>query len=134
MEATQGTEPVRLDRWLWAARFFKSRSLASEAVTGGRVQLTNGRAKPARAVHVGDEVIIAQGPYERRVIVLATSSRRGPASAAQNLYEETEESRSARERLALERAAHADPLLGGSRRPSKKDRRVLARLRSRSRA
>src|SRR5215211_3437272 len=79
---------VRLDKWLWAARFFKTRALASEAVAGGKVQVNGDRAKRARPLQVGDEVRVRQGPYEHFVVVRALSSHRGPAAAAAELYEE----------------------------------------------
>src|SRR5574340_295217 len=90
---------VRLDKWLWAARFFKTRSLASQAVDGGKVHCNGERVKPARAVRAGDELRIRQGPYEITVLVRALSERRGPASEAALLYEETPESVAARAAL-----------------------------------
>ncbi len=122
-------EQVRIDRWLWAARFFKSRALATEAVLGGRVHLNAGRVKPAKEVRAGDTVEVTQGAVRRTVVVRAVSERRGPASVAQALYEETPESLAERERLAVERKA-ARPLgadLGA--RPTKQDRRRLEALR-----
>lgn len=122
-------EPVRIDKWLWAARFFKTRSLASVAVDGGKVQVAGERVKPAKTVRPGDEVRVRLGPYEHVVIVRATAERRGPASVAATLYEETEASRAAREKLhwQLHSAAPAmDPEKG---RPTKRDRRDLQRFR-----
>ncbi len=84
---------IRLDKWLWAARFFKTRALAAEAVEGGKVQVNGDRPKRARPVQVGDEVRVRLGPYEHTVSVRALSGRRGPASEAAGLYEETVESR-----------------------------------------
>ena len=89
-------EKVRIDKWLWAARFYKTRGLASEAIAGGKVQVNGDRAKRARPVQPGDELRIRQGPYEHHVVVRALSARRGPASMAAQLYEETSASRAAR--------------------------------------
>jgi ribosome-associated heat shock protein Hsp15 len=118
----------RLDKWLWAARFFKTRSLAAEAVSGGKVDLNGVRSKPAREVHTGDELRIRRGPYEWVVVVRGLSSQRRPGKEAVFLYEETEESKQKREALALE--LHAEwknqPYLKG--RPSKKARRDLIRF------
>jgi ribosome-associated heat shock protein Hsp15 len=122
-------ESVRIDRWLWAARFFKTRALAVEAVNGGHVHVNGQRVKPARAVHVNDELRIRRGPYEFVVQVRGVSQRRGPAAAARLLYEESDASRVAREQLALERrlAQMATPQTAG--RPSKRDRRHIIRFR-----
>src|SRR5829696_3336351 len=92
---------VRLDKWLWAARFFKTRALASEAIAGGKVQVNGDRAKRAKPLQVGDEVRVRQGPYEHLVTVRALSGRRGPASVAAELYEERPASVAAREAMAL---------------------------------
>jgi ribosome-associated heat shock protein Hsp15 len=81
-ERDAGDERVRLDKWLWAARFFKTRALAAEAVAGGKVQVNGDRAKRARPVQTGDEVRVRHGPYDHVVVVRALSARRGPASAA----------------------------------------------------
>jgi ribosome-associated heat shock protein Hsp15 len=127
------SEPVRLDRWLWAARMVKTRALAVDAIKGGRVDVNGERAKPSKDVRPGDRVDFASGPLRRSVIVLATSVRRGPASAAALLYEETEESRAARERLLEERRlAGASGPRGGAR-PTKRDRRRLDATRRRGR-
>src|SRR5215217_9442835 len=96
-------EQVRLDKWLWAARFFKSRGLATEAVAGGRVHLNDVRVKPAKEVRVGDTVEITIGEVHRTVLVTGVSDKRGPAAVAATLYEETADSVAARERLAVER-------------------------------
>jgi len=120
-------DSVRLDKWLWAARFFKTRSLATEAVAGGKVDLNGERAKPARAVKPGDRVRLRLGPYEHILIVRALGERRGPAAAAAALYEETEESLAARARLATQlRMAPAAFVYEEKGRPTKKDRRDLA--------
>jgi ribosome-associated heat shock protein Hsp15 len=120
---------VRIDKWLWAARFFKSRSTATEAVLAGRVQLNGARVKPAREVRVGDTLEIRRGLTQRTVVVAGLAERRGSAEVAAGLYDETPESVAAREQRALERRL-ARPLggdLGG--RPTKQDRRRLEALR-----
>jgi ribosome-associated heat shock protein Hsp15 len=119
---------VRLDKWLWAARFFKTRALAAEAVEGGKVQVNGDRPKRARPLQVGDEVRVRLGPYQHTLTVRALSARRGPASEAAGLYEETAASRTAREALAVQlKSLHA--VFGPDKgRPSKKDRREIERL------
>jgi ribosome-associated heat shock protein Hsp15 len=119
---------LRVDKWLWAARFFKTRSLAADAVDGGKVQVNGERAKPAKALKPGDALVIRIGPYAWTVTVLALSDRRGPAPEAQKLYAEGEESRLARETVAAQvRAARpANPLQKG--RPTKKARRDIDRV------
>ena len=122
---------VRLDKWLWAARFFKTRALAAEAVEGGKVQVNGDRPKRARPLQLGDEIRIRLGPYEHIVTVRALSARRGPASQAAGLYDETPASRSAREALAVQlKSLHS--LFGPEKgRPTKKDRREIERLKGR---
>ena len=125
---------VRLDKWLWAARFFKTRSLATEAVAGGKVEVNGERAKPAKAVKTGDEVRLRLGPYEHVLIVRQLGERRGPASVAQTLFEETQASREARERLAAQlKMAPPTFVYEEKGRPTKKDRRDLSRLIDRKR-
>lgn len=123
-------EKVRLDKWLWAARFFTTRSRAAEAIQAGRVEMGGARAKPAREVRVGDEIRVTAGASTRTVRVRGLSERRGPASAAALLYEETPASRELRERLAAERRLAPPPGLDAGR-PSKRDRRQIERLRGR---
>jgi ribosome-associated heat shock protein Hsp15 len=128
-EASEGSsDQVRLDKWLWAARFFKTRSLAAEAVTGGKVEVNGGRAKPSRNLRLGDALNIRRGPYVWSVMVKGVTHLRGPAPKAQLLYEETVESIRKREatsaRLKLERPSEFD--LSG--RPSKKSRRDILRF------
>jgi ribosome-associated heat shock protein Hsp15 len=126
-------EHVRIDKWLWAARFFKTRGAATEAVLGGRVHLNGERVKPAKEVRAGDTVTVTIGAVRRTVDVTGLSDRRGPASIAATLYAETPESVAAREQLAAERRL-ARPLgadLGA--RPTKLDRRRLDALRRRAR-
>lgn len=112
---------MRLDKWLWAARFFKTRTLAVEAVTGGRVSINQEHAKPAKEVKVGDVLAIRRPPFEHVVVVRALSDKRGPAAAAALLFEETEESRARRTVLAAEMKAMPQPRFKG--RPTKKTRR-----------
>ena len=119
-------ESVRLDQWLWAARFFKTRSLAAAAAQGGKVHVRGDRAKPARAIRVGDRLQIRRGPYEWVVTVKDLSTRRGPAREAVLLYEETEDS--VRNREAAQAQAQAAPFRERGRRPTKKDRRDRARF------
>ena len=128
------SDRVRLDKWLWAARFFKTRSLATEAVAGGKVEVNGERAKPAKAIKPGDEVRVRLGPYEHTLMVRALSERRGPASVAQTLYEETAASREGRERLAAQlKLAPAAFVYEEKGRPTKKDRRELSRFIDRKR-
>jgi len=121
---------VRIDKWLWAARFYKTRSLAAEAITSGKVELNGERTKPAKGVKPGDSVRIRSGVFEQIIQVKALSDKRGPATVAQTLYEETPESAAARAKLA-ERMRYEMPAAMDSGRPSKKDRRDIARLRKR---
>jgi ribosome-associated heat shock protein Hsp15 len=118
-------EPVRIDKWLWAARLFKTRGLAVEAVSGGRVAVNGARVKPSRPVRAGDTLDITKGSVRLTVVVQALSARRGPAAEAALLYEETAESRAARERQALERRLAQAPRADGGGRPTKRDRRRL---------
>jgi len=128
------SDRVRLDKWLWAARFFKTRSLATEAVGGGKVEVNGERAKPAKAVKPGDEIRLRIGPYEHVLILRRLSERRGPASVAQALYEETPASRDERERLAAQlKMAPPAFVYEEKGRPTKKDRRDLSRLIDRKR-
>jgi ribosome-associated heat shock protein Hsp15 len=123
---------VRIDKWLWAARFFKTRSLATDAVTGGKVEVNGEGAKPAKLVKIGDTVRLRLGPYEHMLVIRALGERRGSATAAQALYDETPESRAARERLAEQhRLARAGMSFDEPTKPSKRDRRDIERLRRR---
>jgi ribosome-associated heat shock protein Hsp15 len=119
---------VRVDKWLWAARFFKSRSIAVMAIEGGKVTVNGERVKPARELKAGDAVRVRLGPYEHVVIVRALSDRRGPAAQAALLYEETAESRAAREKLHWQLKHAAPVIVPGEGRPTKKDRRDLNKL------
>ncbi len=124
-------DSVRLDKWLWAARFFKTRRLAVEAIDGGKVKVDGVRAKPAKAIKPGAELSIRKGPYEHVVHVLGLSERRGPAKEAQALYAETPESVERREALAAELKASSVPVPDS--RPNKRDRRRLAEFKQRGR-
>ncbi len=131
MSPSDPADRVRLDKWLWAARFFKTRSLASDAIQGGKVELNGERAKRARGVQPGDRVRVRLGQFQHEVIVRALSERRGPASEAALLYEETEESRTARERLAVQLKSISHDYSFEKGRPSKKERRDIHRFRGR---
>jgi ribosome-associated heat shock protein Hsp15 len=125
-------EAVRIDKWLWAARLLKTRSLAAEAVKGGRVQVNGQRVKPSREVGPGDELEVTIGQVRRTVVVRGVAERRGPAKEAVLLYEETPESLAARELLAEQRRLTSPPPgadLG--MRPTKRDRRRLDATRGR---
>ena len=112
---------MRLDKWLWAARFFKTRTLAVEAIEGGRVSVNGERAKPAKEVRIGDLISIRRPPFEFVVNVRGLSDKRGPATVAAALFEETEESRARRTVLAAEMKSLPQPRFKG--RPTKKTRR-----------
>ena len=112
---------MRLDKWLWAARFFKTRALAVEAIAGGRVAVNGDRAKPAKEIRVGDALAIRRPPFEFAIEVKALAERRGPAAEAAALYRETDESRARRATLAAEMKALPQPRFKG--RPTKKTRR-----------
>ena len=118
---------MRLDKWLWAARFFKTRSLAAEAADRERVRVNDAAAKPAKELRVGDRVALKQdGGLVRTVIVQGLSAIRGPATVAQTLYEETADSRSAREQAAEARRLAPEPAAGITQgRPTKRDRREI---------
>ncbi|MDB4889076.1 MAG: RNA-binding domain protein [Gemmatimonadetes bacterium] len=131
MDKTISTmDKTRIDKWLWAARFFKTRSLAADAVGGGKVSLNGDGVKPAKMVQIGDEIRIRLGPYEHVVTVRGLSERRGPASVAQTLYEETAASIAAREKLSEQlRMAPAAFVYEEKGRPTKRDRREIERFR-----
>jgi ribosome-associated heat shock protein Hsp15 len=119
---------VRVDKWLWAARFFKTRSLAKAAIEGGKVQLDGQRVKVSREITTGDRLTIRQGWDEKSITIVALSDQRGPATTAQALYEESEESIARRERETLLRRA-AGGLNKPNHRPDKHERRQISRLR-----
>jgi ribosome-associated heat shock protein Hsp15 len=125
-------DSVRLDKWLWAARFFKTRSMAREAVAGGKVRLNGSRAKPAKPLNPGDELRIQRGEEEFIINVVELSERRGPAAIAQGLYEESDENRLRREQLADQRRLQHQQRVGQGRerRPDKRQRRRLIRFKN----
>jgi len=131
-EDDDGSDRLRVDRWMWCARFFKSRSAAAEAVRGGHVRLNGQRVKPAHAVKVGDalQIAVPRGP-ERDVAIAAIPLRRGPAPEAAASYVETAESVERRRKAAEERAAHGSHLPPTMGKPDKRTRRLLLRARQR---
>jgi ribosome-associated heat shock protein Hsp15 len=122
-------EKVRIDKWLWAARFFKTRSLATEAVDGGKVDVNGARVKPAKLIGPGDEVRVRVGPQLFVVTVKDTAERRGSAAVAQGLYEETAESAAARAKASEQQRLAASSFAFDEGRPNKKDRRDLKKFR-----
>lgn len=121
-------EPERIDKWLWAARFFRTRSLAAAAVGGGKVRVNGEAAKPSRALKAGDELTIRVGELEWVVEVRALSRQRGPAAQAALLYAEREDSRERRIAAIARRKAQPHPAAGVKGRPTKKDRRLIRRF------
>jgi ribosome-associated heat shock protein Hsp15 len=122
-------EQVRIDKWLWAARFFKTRTLASSAVENGRVRIDGERIKPARNVRIGDKLKIDNGSTEWEVLVRGLADKRGSAAIAQALYEETEESVRKRQQQAEQHRLFHEPSLDIKGRPTKRDRRMLDKTR-----
>ncbi len=120
---------MRLDKWLWAARFFKTRALAQQAIAGGRVKLNGDRVKPAHAVRPGDAIAVRVEELEWQVFVRGLSERRGPAPEAKKLYEESAASLAARQALVDLRRWGAEPASRLKGRPTKRDRRLLEKLR-----
>jgi ribosome-associated heat shock protein Hsp15 len=123
--------PIRIDKWLWAARFFKTRALASKACELGRIHSNSVQAKPAREVRVGDMLQVKNEGGEFQVEVLELSQMRGPAAVAQTLYRETEASKEARFKAAAERKAMQEFAPLPERRPTKRDRRRIIQFRGR---
>ncbi|AKH39298.1 MULTISPECIES: RNA-binding S4 domain-containing protein [Nitrosomonas] len=123
-------EKFRIDKWLYAARFFKTRSLAAEAIERGKVYINGARVKPAKIVAIGDMLTIRIAHYQYEIKVLALSNRRGPASEAQQLYQETEASRKAREVLAEQTKIQSQQFYTKGR-PTKRDRREIDRFKNR---
>lgn len=121
-------DKMRLDKWLWAARFFKTRTLAAEAIERGRVKLAGARVKPAREVRRGDRLDLHVGDVDWTVTVLGLSLQRRPAPEAQALYAETDESRTRREAQRAERRLAVSPAASGQGRPTKRDRRQIHRF------
>lgn len=125
---TDAAQKVRIDKWLWAARFYKTRSLASEAIKGGKVTVNGHRAKPSRDVEIDDVLTLRQGFDEKTVVVQALSDRRGPATVAQQLYRETDGSIKRREKEKELRRLSAVQRPHGEGRPSKRQRRQIHRF------
>ncbi len=128
MSQFEVTEKLRIDKWLWAARFFKTRSLAAQAVDGGKVKLNGQRVKPAKELHAGDALDIHIGDYAWQITVRALSAKRGPAEVARKLYEETEESQALRQAQVATRRVENEPAAQIHGRPTKRDRRMLKRF------
>lgn len=127
--ASDSADKVRIDKWLWAARFYKTRSAATDAVDGGKIEVNGESVKPAKLVKLGDEVRVRMAPYEHVVTVRGLAERRWSPAAAQTLYEERPESIAARERLREQlRLAPAAFTYEEKGRPTKKDRRELQRF------
>lgn len=124
------SEAVRIDKWLWAARFFKTRTLATSAVEGGKVKLNNERTKPSRSVKEGDVLDIDNGSTEWQVVVKALAEQRGSAAMAQALYSETPESLQRRQQESEKRKYFREPGASIKGRPTKRDRRALDRCQS----
>ncbi|HKI65620.1 MAG TPA: RNA-binding S4 domain-containing protein [Burkholderiales bacterium] len=120
---------MRLDKWLWAARFYKTRSLAQQAIEAGRVRLGGERVKPSREIRPGELLAIRVQDLEWQIVVRGLSQRRGPSAEARLLYEESESSRTAREALLARRKVAYEPAHELEGRPSKQDRRALRKLR-----
>jgi ribosome-associated heat shock protein Hsp15 len=116
---------MRLDKWLWAARFYKTRTIAVEAIDAGHISVNGERAKPAKMLKVGDRVVVRRAPIEHTVVVKALSDKRGPAAIAATLFDETEESHAHRTVLAAQMKAMPQPRFKG--RPTKKTRRDYER-------
>lgn len=128
MTEQTGPDKVRLDRWLWAARFYKTRSIAARAIDGGKVQLNGARVKRSALVHRDDTVRIRKPPFEYVVQIRDLAEHRGSASVAQSLFAETVESVEARERLRVQLRQQPHSTYEGKGRPTKKDRRDIERL------
>lgn len=127
-------EAVRLDKWLWAARFYKTRTLAKEMIDGGKVHYNGQRSKPNKIVEVGATLKVRQGSDEKEIVVLALSSQRQGAPEAQLLYRETEQSLANREKLAMARKMNALSMPHPDRRPDKKERRDLLKFKHQNQA
>lgn len=123
------SEPIRVDKWLWAARFFKTRSLATDAIDHGRVKLNGLKIKPAKTIQCDDLLDIDNGSSQWQVKVIGLSGQRGSATLARQLYSETEESIKTREQEAMRRALFPEPSADIKGRPTKRDRRLLDKSR-----
>ena len=127
-------EAVRLDKWLWAARFYKTRTLAKEMIDGGKVHYNGQRSKPNKIVEVGATLKVRQGSDEKEIVVVALSTQRRGAPEAQRLYRETEQSLANREKLAIARKMNALSMPHPDRRPDKKERRDLLKFKHQNQA
>ena len=123
--APENQQSLRIDKWLWAARFYKTRSLASDAVKTGKVQINGEKAKPSKEIAIGDTLTIKQAYFSKTVVVLDLSHRRGPATVAATLYEETPESVANRERLKEIQQTQPAIRRSGQGRPTKRERRQI---------
>jgi ribosome-associated heat shock protein Hsp15 len=130
-DATVPAGKVRLDKWLWAARFFKTRALAAEAIDGGKITVNSERPKRAKLIQAGDQVVLRLGPYQHTIHVRDVSARRGSAAIAQELYLETPASVAERGRVAEQHKSAAVSFAFAEGKPSKKDRRAIDRVRHR---
>jgi ribosome-associated heat shock protein Hsp15 len=124
-------DAVRVDKWLWAARFFKTRTAAAAAIAGGKVEVNGAKAKPAKTIQPGDVVRVRLGPFEHLLSVRALSARRGPAAAAAELYQEDPAGKARRERLAEQHRLAKQSFAFSEGKPSKKERREIERLKRR---
>ena len=124
----EGTEAIRLDKWLWAARFFKTRQLATDAINGGKVHLNGQRAKPGKEIAPGARLSIHKEEYEWEIVVTALSRQRRPAGEAAQLYEETPESHARRQARAIQRREEKELFGDPGHRPNKKERRQIFRF------
>lgn len=131
-QQASGKQQVRLDKWLWAARFYKTRGLAVDAIESGKIEVNGERSKRAKLVQAGDRIRIRMGPYEHVITVRGVSERRGPAPVASKLYEEDAESKKQREVMAAHIKAMNANTGYESGRPTKKDRRDIERIRGRT--
>lgn len=132
LNRSENQTSVRLDSWLWAARFFKTRTLAAEAVDGGKVDVNGDRSKRSKPVKVGDEIALRQGPYHYRLHVTGLAERRGPASVAATLYREDPASQAARQTLAEKLKLQPPAFFEGAGRPTKKQRRDIDKWKGRA--
>ena len=128
MAGSDAQDTIRFDKWLWAARLFKTRSLAADAVERGQVRINDQRIKPARIARLGDQVVVQRSDERIEFVVRGLSGVRGPAAVAQQLYEETPESRARREQASVQRRLARDPAAMIKGRPSKRDARALRRV------
>jgi ribosome-associated heat shock protein Hsp15 len=128
----ESTETMRIDKWLWAARFYKTRARAATAIRGGKVHMNHSRIKPAHSLKAGDTLVIQKGPYRFEITVKGLTSHRRPASEAQALYTEAEASASARHELYLQRRLEGHNARTRERRPDKRTRRLIHKFRQQS--